>query len=119
MDEIYEPSKMVAEHVHEPPTRLRVILYKGNRHAIFRFQEAFCEEINMTLSAQQIIESFDHLPESEKQRVAYEILRRSIHLKIPPLTDEELVTAAEDLFLALDARETKNGSSDPGRGLVS
>ena len=68
----------------------------------------------MTLSAQQIIESFEHLPESEKQKVAYEILRRSVHLEIPPLTDEELTATAEDLFLALDARETKDGSSDPG-----
>ncbi len=72
----------------------------------------------MTLSAQQIIESFEHLPESEKQRVAYEILRRSVHLAIPPLTDEELIAATEDLFLALDAREAKNGSSDPGRAMA-
>jgi hypothetical protein len=30
----------------------------------------------MALSVQQIIESFEGLPESEKQRVAYEILRK-------------------------------------------
>ena len=72
----------------------------------------------MTLSAQQIIESFEHLPESEKQRVAYEILRSSVHLAIPPLTDEELIAATENLFLALDARETIDGSSDLGRGLA-
>jgi hypothetical protein len=71
----------------------------------------------MTLSAQQIIDSFERLPESEKQKVAYEILRRSIHLEIPPLTDDELVAAAENLFLALDAREAENGSSEPGRGM--
>lgn len=74
--------------------------------------------MNVTLSAQQIIESFEHLSESEKQRVAYEILRRSAHLEIPPLTDDELVAAAEDLFLALDAKETNDGSTDPGRGLA-
>ena len=73
----------------------------------------------MALSAQQIIEFFEGLPESEKQRVAYEILRRSVYLDVPPLTDEELVVAAEDLFLALDARESENGSSKPGRGLDS
>jgi hypothetical protein len=73
----------------------------------------------MALSAQQIIESFEGLPESEKQRVAYEIFRRSVYLDVPPLADEELVAAAEDLFLALDARESENGSSEPGRGLVS
>ena len=38
----------------------------------------------MALSAQQIIESFEGLPESEKQRVAYEILRRSVYLDVPP-----------------------------------
>ena len=59
----------------------------------------------MTRSAQQIIDSFERLPESEKQKVAHEILRRSIHFEIPPLTDEELVSAAECLFLALDAKE--------------
>ena len=73
----------------------------------------------MTLSAQQIIDSFERLPESEKQKVMVEILWRSIHLEIPPLTDEELVAAAEDLFLALDAREAEDGSSEPGRGLAS
>jgi hypothetical protein len=73
----------------------------------------------MTLSAQQIIDSFDRLSEPEKEKVAYEILRRSVHLEIPPLTDEELTVAAEDLFIALDAREAENGSSEPGTGLVS
>lgn len=73
----------------------------------------------MTLSAQQIIDSFERLPESEKQEVTYEILRRSIYLEIPPLTDEELVAAAEQLFLALDAKEAEDGSSQPGRGLAS
>jgi hypothetical protein len=68
------------------------------------------------LSVQQIIESFEGLPESEKQRVAYEILRRSVYLEGPPLTDEELIATAEDLFLALDARASEHGSSEPGRG---
>ena len=73
----------------------------------------------MALSVQQIIESFEGLPESEKQKVAYEILRRSVYLEVPPLTDEELIATAEDLFLALDAIESEHGSSEPGRGLVS
>jgi hypothetical protein len=85
---------------------------------IINYKE-FLQEKNMALSAQQIIESFEALPESEKQKVAYEILRRSVYLDVPPLTNEELVAVAEDLFLALDARESENGSSDPGRGLVS
>jgi hypothetical protein len=73
----------------------------------------------MTLSAQQIIDSFERLPESEKRKVTYEILRRSIQFEIPPLTDEEFIAAAEDLFLALDAGEVGDGPSEPGRGLAS
>lgn len=72
----------------------------------------------MALSAQQIIDSFERLPESEKLKVTYEILRRSTRLEIPPLTDEELIAAAEDLFLALDAKEAKHGASEPERDLA-
>jgi hypothetical protein len=73
----------------------------------------------VTLSAQQIIDSFEQLPELEKQKVAYEILRRSVQLEVPSLSDEELVNAAEDLFLTLDAREAeKSDSSKPRRGLA-
>jgi hypothetical protein len=94
------------------------IIAEGRWSCYFLILRIFLQEINVTLSAQQIIESFEHLPESEKQKVAYEILRRSVHLETPPLTDEELTATAEDLFLALDTRETKEGSSDPGRGLA-
>ncbi len=73
----------------------------------------------MTLSMQQIIDSFERLPDCEKQKVAYEILRRSVHLEVPPLTDENLIAAAEDLFLTLDEQEAENGPSEQGRGLVS
>ena len=73
----------------------------------------------MTLSMQQIIDSFERLPDSEKQKVAYEILRRSVHLEVPPLTDEDLIASAEDFFLTLDAQEAENDTSEQGRGLVS
>jgi chorismate-pyruvate lyase len=83
------------------------------------FHPELMREVSMTLSAQQIIDAFERLPEPEKQTVAHEILRRSVQLQVPSLTDEELVVAAEDLFLTLDAREAGNDSSDPGRGLVT
>jgi hypothetical protein len=97
---------------------VHLIIAEGRWSCYFLILRSFSQEINVTLSAQQIIESFEHLPESEKQKVAYEILRPSVHLEIPPLTDEEFTATAEDLFLALDARETKDGPSDPGRGLA-
>jgi hypothetical protein len=52
------------------------------------------------------------LPEGDKRELATEILRRSLTLDSPPLSDEQLVGAAEDVFLELDRREATNlGSS--------
>lgn len=62
----------------------------------------------MSSSVENILDSFDHLPDSEKRQVASEILRRTLHLDLPPLTDEELVMSAESLFLELDQRESTN-----------
>ena len=81
--------------------------------------KALLEEVAMTLSVKQIIDSFERLPDPEKQKVAYEILRRSVHLEVPSLADGDLIAAAEALFLILDEREAENGPSEQGRGLVS
>lgn len=59
----------------------------------------------MTAQIRHILESFDVLPEMEKQELAAEILRRSQWLDMPALTDEQLVGAAEETFLELDHRE--------------
>jgi hypothetical protein len=86
---------------------------------VLLFHNGPMQEAQMSLSAQQIIDSFEDLPESEKQMVAYEILRRSVLLEVPSLTNEELVVAAEDLFRTLEAMEAESDSAEPGRGLVS
>lgn len=65
----------------------------------------------MSASGQEILESFDQLPEAEKKEVASEILRRTLSLDIPPLSDDELVLSAEELFLALDRREAEDARS--------
>ena len=65
----------------------------------------------MSTSAQKILESFDHLPEGEKQKVASEILRRTIDFDLPSLSDAELVLSAEELFLELDRREAEDAQS--------
>lgn len=59
----------------------------------------------MSPAVQNLIESFDHLPETDKRTAASEILRRSVTLDLPPLSDEELVSAAEMVFLELDREE--------------
>lgn len=62
----------------------------------------------MTASVKKILESFDELPETEKREVATAILRRALRFDTPPLTDEDLVAEADDLFRELDAREASD-----------
>jgi hypothetical protein len=62
----------------------------------------------MSTSIEQILNSFDHLPDSEKHKVASEIILRTIKLDLPPLADEELILNAETLFVELDQRESAN-----------
>ena len=62
----------------------------------------------MTASVKNILESFEELPEAEKQEVASAILRRTLRFDTPPLTDEDLVAQADDLFRDLDTREASD-----------
>jgi hypothetical protein len=60
----------------------------------------------MTALAQEILNSFDKLPDTEQLEIALEILKRLVNFDFPPLTDEDLVLNAEELFLILDHQET-------------
>ncbi|MDZ7289491.1 MAG: hypothetical protein ONB44_19125 [candidate division KSB1 bacterium] len=62
----------------------------------------------METAVQTILQSYELLPEFEKRKVAYEIIRRSLEFNLPPLSDEELVINADELFLELDRRESKD-----------
>ncbi|HEY8186413.1 MAG TPA: hypothetical protein VIF64_10105 [Pyrinomonadaceae bacterium] len=68
----------------------------------------------MSTTGEELLKSFDLLPELEKHKVAMEILRRSLELKSAPLTDEELALNAEQIFLELDRRESEDGQSQAG-----
>lgn len=59
----------------------------------------------MTAFTQEILNTFDQLPNTEQLEVAVEILRRLLNFDFPPLTDEDLSLNAEELFLALDQQE--------------
>ncbi|MCL6435371.1 MAG: hypothetical protein K6T90_14395 [Leptolyngbyaceae cyanobacterium HOT.MB2.61] len=59
----------------------------------------------MTTSAQEILNNFDRLPDTEQLEIALEILRRIVNFNFPLLTDEALTLNAEELFLALDQQE--------------
>jgi hypothetical protein len=67
------------------------------------------EFVLMATDIQSILQSFDLLPDSQKREVAFEIVRRSLQLDTPPLSDDDLVSAADDLFLQLDRNEGGDG----------
>jgi hypothetical protein len=62
----------------------------------------------MTSEAQNLIQSFDSLQEPDKIEVAAEIIRRSVALDMPPLSDDQLTTIADEIFLAMDKEESKD-----------
>jgi hypothetical protein len=64
----------------------------------------------MTAQVQDMLHTFDLLPDGDKRELASEILRRTLTLDVPPLSDEQLVGAAEDLFLQLDRSEAADAS---------
>ena len=68
----------------------------------------------ISTTVEELLKSFDLLPEIEKYKVVKEILRRSLELRSTPLTDEELASNAEQVFLELDRRESEDGQSQSG-----
>ncbi|MDR4469597.1 MAG: hypothetical protein MRJ68_15100 [Nitrospira sp.] len=60
---------------------------------------------SMTQSVEHLLRTFDHLADAEKREAVSEILRRVRGFMFHPVSDDELVLTAEELFLALDERE--------------
>ena len=65
----------------------------------------------MGTPAENLIATFEQLPDPEKREVAAAILRRILHVEFPPVSDDELILSAEETFLELDRREAKDGQS--------
>lgn len=59
----------------------------------------------MTAITQEILKTFDELPDSDQIEVALAILKRLIHFDFSPLDDDDLVLNAEELFSGLDQQE--------------
>jgi hypothetical protein len=62
----------------------------------------------MTQAVEELLETFDHLPEAQQREAASEILRRVQRLTLDPMSDAELLISAEALFLEIDRREDAN-----------
>jgi hypothetical protein len=65
----------------------------------------------MGTPAENVIATFEQLPDTEKQEVASAILRRTLKIDFPPVSDEELALSAEETFLELDRREAEDAQS--------
>ena len=64
----------------------------------------------MSTDSQHVIASFESLPPIEQREVMAELLRKTARWDSPPLSDDELVRLADELFLELDRREAADGT---------
>lgn len=62
----------------------------------------------MTKSVEQLLKSFEQLPEAEKRELASEIIKRSLTLDLPELADESLLLTVDQIFLRLDKEESNH-----------
>jgi hypothetical protein len=60
----------------------------------------------VTADAKHIIEDFGALPDPAKREVLAELLRMSRYMDYPAMGDDELLSAAGDIFLEYDRRES-------------
>ncbi len=61
----------------------------------------------MTAAGKHILEDFESLPDPEKREVLSTLLRISREIAYPETSDDELVGAAEAVFLAYDTQEDR------------
>jgi hypothetical protein len=65
----------------------------------------------MGTPAENVIATFEQLPDAEKRAVAAAILRRTAEMEFTSLSDDELILSAEENFLELDRREAEDARS--------
>ncbi|MCC3407394.1 MULTISPECIES: hypothetical protein [unclassified Microcoleus] len=60
----------------------------------------------MTILVEELLNTFERLTDSERLDLVLEILKRTVDLDFPPLSDDDLVLNAEGIFLELDEEES-------------
>ena len=60
----------------------------------------------MTAEAQNVIATFETLPDEEKREVLAKLMRMAGQLEYPEVSDDALVAIADDLFREYDRRES-------------
>jgi hypothetical protein len=64
----------------------------------------------MSAAVQQLLDSFDTLADADKHQAVTEILRRFGCADAGDLSEDALLAAADELFLALDDEEVRHAS---------
>ena len=59
----------------------------------------------MTVEGKHLIDDFQALPDSAKREVLAELVRISKYIDYPAISDDELTSAANEVFLSYDERE--------------
>ena len=59
----------------------------------------------MTAAVEHIIEDFEALPEPERREVLAKLLQIASHMDYGPISEEELLVSADEIFVALDREE--------------
>ncbi len=60
----------------------------------------------MTILVEELLNTFELLTDSERLYLVLEILKRTVDLEFPPLSDHDLILNAEGIFLELDEEES-------------
>lgn len=61
----------------------------------------------MTAEAKHIVDDFRAMRDAAKREVLAELVRISGGIDYPPMSDDELLAAANDVFLTYDRRESE------------
>lgn len=61
----------------------------------------------MTAQGRHIIDEFQALPDQTKREVLAELIRSSRFIEYPEVSEDELLSAANDIFLEYDRRESE------------
>ena len=62
----------------------------------------------MAQNAKSVLDAFDSLPVAEREQVMLELMRRAARGDHEAPGDEELIAAADRVFLELDRRESES-----------
>jgi hypothetical protein len=60
----------------------------------------------VTAQGKHIIDEFEALPDQTKREVLAELIRSSRFIEYPEASEDELLSAANDIFLDYDRRES-------------